>query len=84
MALSTSDLQASARPALLALAFAVPWLLARSAGFVRRTRWAPAVVVALAAVPVALALAWQFAAGGTAAGTPGTVEDDAYYTPQWR
>lgn len=83
MALSPSGVQDAARLALLALAFAVPWLLARSAGFAHRTRWAPAVVVALAAVPVALALSWQFAAG-TALDAPGTVEDDAYYTPQWR
>lgn len=84
MALPSSGLRDSVRPALLALAFAVPLLLACSAGLARCSRWAPAVVVALAAVPVALALAWHFAAGGGVAEAPGSVEDDVYYTPQWR
>ncbi len=84
MALPSSGLQGWVRLALLALAFAAPLLLARCAGFARRTRWAPAVVVALAAVPVALTLAWKIAADDGVAETPGSVEDDAYYTPQWR
>jgi len=75
----------SARLALLTLAFAVPPLLSRSAWGVQHPRRAPIAVAVLAAVPVALALAWQLGAGGSAADAPGTVgDDDPYYTPQWR
>jgi hypothetical protein len=52
---------------------------------VQHPRHAPIAVAVLAAVPVALALAWQLGAGGSAADAPGTVgDDDPYYTPQWR
>jgi hypothetical protein len=84
-ALPGQDVVGTARLALLALAFAVPPLLSRSAWWARHPRRAPLAVAVLAAVPVVLALAWQLGAGGSPADAPGTVgDDDPYYTPQWR
>jgi hypothetical protein len=75
----------AARLALVALAFAVPPLLKRSVWAAHHPRWAPAAAVAIAAVPVALALAWQFVDSGDPARVPGTVgDDDPYYAPRWQ
>lgn len=70
--------------ALVALAFLSPLLVARRAWAGRRPRRVPAAVALLAAVPVALAVAWQPGAGGTAADIPGAVDDDPYYEPRWQ
>lgn len=69
----------AARLALLVLAFAVPHLLLRRRRTQARARWAPLIAALLAAVPVAAAVGWQLAA--PAAQTPGTPDDDPYYTP---
>lgn len=70
-----------ARLGLLALAFAAPWLVARHAGLAIRPRWAALAVAVLSALPVALALAWQVAAGPAATDSPAQ-DDDPYYQPQ--
>jgi hypothetical protein len=70
-----------ARVGLLALAFVAPALVARHAGLASRPRWAGVVVVALAALPVALALVWQLTAGTAGTESPGQ-DDDPYYQPQ--
>jgi len=72
------------RLALLALALAVPPLLSRTAWAARHPRLAPLAVALLAAVPVALALAWQIGAGGPADVPGAAADDDAYFTPQWQ
>lgn len=70
-------------PALMALALAVPPLMKRSAWAAHHPRWAPLVAVALAAVPVALALVWQLIEGGGPVSVPGTNrDDDPYYVPR--
>ena len=66
----------------LALGFGAPPLVLRSGLLAHRPRWAPLAVALLAAVPVALAVGWQIAAGGMPAGAPGIVDDDPYYEPQ--
>jgi len=69
--------------ALVALAFAVPPLMKRSLWAARHPRWAPLAAVAFAAVPVALALVWQFFDGGGPVSGPGTLrDDDPYYAPR--
>lgn len=62
----------------LALALAAPPLLGRIGALAFRPRWAPLASAALAALPVALALAWQIGAGGAASTGPGAA-DDPYY-----
>ena len=70
-------------PALVALAFAVPPLMKRSAWAACHSRWAPLAAVAFAAVPVVLALVGQFFYGGSPVSVPGTERhDDPYYTPR--
>ncbi|WP_425258712.1 hypothetical protein ACPOLB_24715 [Rubrivivax sp. RP6-9] len=83
-AASTTSLTAAAaadagRLALLALAFAAPPLLLRQRWARARPRWTPLLAALLAALPVAVAVVWQFSA--PAAQVPGTPDDDPYYTP---
>ncbi len=70
----------AARLALLGLAFAAPPLLLRLRWAQARPRWTPLLAALLAALPVAVAVAWQF--GAPAATAPGTLDDDPYYTPK--
>ena len=83
-ALPAPSVAGSSRLALLALALVVPPLLSRTAWAARHPRRAPLAVALLAAVPVALALAWQIGAGGPADVPGAATDDDAYYTPQWQ
>ena len=83
-AASTTTLNAAAaadaaRLALLALAFAAPPLLLRLRWAQARPRWTPPLAALLAALPVIVAVVWQFST--PAAQAPGTPDDDPYYTP---
>ena len=69
----------AARLALIALALAVPPLLLRLRWVQARPRWTPLLAAVLAALPVVVAVAWQFSA--PAAQAPGPLDDDPYYTP---
>jgi hypothetical protein len=70
-------------PALVALALAMPLLMKHSAWAARHPRWAPLAAVTFAAVPVVLALVWQFFDGRSPVSVPGTEHnDDPYYAPR--
>lgn len=79
-ALPGSGLAGGGRLALLALALCAPMVVARLRGSGGPGRLVPLAVAALAAVPVALAVAWLLVSGEapTAAGS-----DDPYYQPGW-
>lgn len=89
--MSPIDSAAAARAGGLALALVVPALLAGRAGVSRQSQpgsiWRKALVLALAAMPVLLALGWPGAAGlapmADTASDP-TDLDDPYLTPSWR
>lgn len=85
-ALAVPGPSASGRVSIMALAFVAPALVARSSWAARHPRWAPLLATLLAALPVAVAMAWLLLGDATPSGAEGLsndVEDDLYYQPAW-
>jgi hypothetical protein len=85
--LAPNGVAGAVRMGVLILAFAVPWLLARTPWAARHPRWMPWVVAAVATLPVLVAVGLLLMGGAVGVDGPaGEVGDsgaDPYYKPAW-
>ncbi|MDZ7589280.1 MAG: hypothetical protein U5L05_01030 [Rubrivivax sp.] len=80
----TVDAASAARVAVLALVFLSPSVLPRRGVTGRASSWRRGLAVALAILPIMVALAWSGGAGRAPMPDTATDPNDPYLTPSWR